>query len=179
MSNLEPTRVDRAIRWLKNNPIVAPVIIAGICLTAIGATLNSIPEPLKNYVFSVFSFNKVNSGWVFLGYLNSNDMVYWDEGPYATLVGTSPPDPTRPFRPGNVIVLNHDRELIIVNFKDEGTKEFYSAPGSVHAKLHASDHTGSIVKAGTELLVRDVWIGHFPGADYVVWARVTPTNTVD
>jgi hypothetical protein len=179
MAKTETTRVDRAIRWLKDNPILAPVIVVGICLSAVGAAVNEFPEPFKSDITGIFSRQKLNSGWIFLGYLNVNDTVYWDEGPYATVVGTAPEDPTRPFRVGNVIALNHDRELIIINYKNEGAKEFYSPPPAVHGILRASDHTGSIVKAGTELLVRDVWIGHFPGADYAVWVRITPAGTAD
>jgi hypothetical protein len=179
MTKTDNTRVDRWIRWLKDNQYIAPLILLGICLIAISGAVNVLPASIRDQIATIFTLNKVNSGWIFLGYQNANSRVYWDEGPYAQLVGNTIDDPTSPFRAGNIITLNHDREIIIINYRKEGAKDLFTAPSSVHGKLLESDHTGSVVKAGTELLVRDVWIGHFPGADYAVWVRITPASTAD
>lgn len=173
------TRVDRILKGIKNNRLAAPLIVCVTGLAAIGGAWNSLPTTWKNEIARLISPRTLDNGWIFLGYLNAKDPVYWNEGPYAQVIGSDIQDPLDPFPKGRRIVLNHDREIIILDYKSLGTAKAYSAPPLEHGILSPQDHTGSILKAGTELIVRDVFIGHFPNSDYAVWTRVVQASTAD
>lgn len=179
MSDTERTLVDRITSRLKNNPVIAMIIVVGIAIGALGTFWKSLPENWTSVVTGVISTKPVDNGWLFLGYQNHNSRVYWSEGPYADLVSTLDSDPIDPFPIGSRIRLNHKRELIIVDYGKTGAKLAYVSPPSVHGILSHADRTGAILEPGLELTVRDVWIGSFPGHDLAVWVRAVPAGTAD
>jgi hypothetical protein len=111
------------------------------------------------------------TGWIFVGYYNV-DREFFTEGPYVELVSTATPGRRLFVEKGDRVRLKVDRKVIIPDYQSAGAKNNLMSPIE-KGVITASDETRVTLPRGTELLVRDVSAGKWPGAaEAALWIRV-------
>ena len=112
-----------------------------------------------------------DTGWIFAGYFDIERETFI-EGPWVSVVDTSRRGQRRFVEIGDTIKLKVSRPVIMARFQEHGTKYKLISPVNVGV-VEDTDKTGIVLPAGTELLVRDVSEGAWPGnPNAALWLRV-------
>ncbi|PTS73657.1 hypothetical protein DBR17_18045 [Sphingomonas sp. HMWF008] len=180
MTEQRETRTDRLIGQLKDNPVVAASIVAGLAISAIASFWTGLPQSLRDTVVGVFvtrpKVSYPEGGWVFAGYADKDDHLSWATEQRVALVRPSR-GRDRPliFRVGDIVQPRRPVPQVIADYRTKGTTEQLTAPWQVKEVIHkADDYTGRIYTPSEQLEVMDVTESQIPGQDYAVWLRVAP-----
>ena len=148
-------------------------------LTAIGTFVGILGVALS-ILFYVFPNIRVGetrfpslpdgSGWILVGDYDDSLDVYV-RGPLYKVIASSYPEPSQFPRKGEIIRLKTERNVVIADYKDSGTKKLFQPPWQKNI-LGDKDYTGIKLYAGSIVEVRDVSMGHFSGMPFVVWVRI-------
>jgi hypothetical protein len=109
------------------------------------------------------------TGWVFLGYRNGNT---FSEGPKAEVVTSNRRARNFFFEIGDTIRLRLPSKVYIVDYATTKTDKNLTAPIK-KGIISIADETGVVLPGGTELILRDVKYGAWPGnPNEAIWGRV-------
>ena len=185
MTESDMTLVDRILRRLKNNPLVAGIIVFGIIVSASGAFWDRLPRPWRDWLVDQRPGPEVaprpnypENGWVFAGYVDKDDPQQWSSEQRVVLTrrsaGRDRPDI---IRAGDVVRPLRPIPQVIADYRARGAEHQLVSPVEIVEVIHkAEDFTGLIYTPDTELEVMDVSVSQLPGRDYAVWLRVAPKS---
>lgn len=171
--NIFPTLTkERAFHFIVVLSFMAwTVALAGI---ASYTYITLFPKHLKNEAFSTtpkLTPLPGDTGWIFAGYFNINSGTFV-EGPYVSIQGTTTIGTRHFVEIGDTIGLKVSRDVHIVDFKKTGPTKKLDSPIK-KGVIDEYDKTGITLPAGTDLVVRDVSEGHWPGNPLAaLWLRV-------
>lgn len=120
------------------------------------------PSPLGRLV--------TQTGWVFAGDISADRTVWVSQVSYR------PAEPRRDARlprPGDVIEMISEEEVIVVGFGETGEEKILEPPASM---LRPVDKTGLKIKPGSFLNVQDVYLQQTISGFSGVWLRVSPAQ---
>lgn len=174
------TLVDRHMEWLKNQPVIAVIVIATLILGGAAQFTDSVSKITS--VIPGFSRPAVSlppipgdSGWVLLGDLDSKGAKYL-RGPFYDVEKSNYPDKALTPRKGELVRLTAVRNVIIAGYKGTGLEGQFTAPWTLNV-LSDADYTGVKLPKGAIVEVRDVSLGSYLDQPIVVWVRVAaPPN---
>lgn len=181
------TLTDRWLRRLKNNPVVAALIVIGISVAAILSFWDHLPTGLRDWVGDMFhsrpesTQTQPSMGWVFAGYADKNNELRWASPARIRLVHASGAgDHPHMFRAGDVVQPLQPVPQVIADYRTAGTLHQMDAPWTITEVIRKSeDWTGRTYPAGKDLEVLDVSVSQLPDADWAVWLRVAPSEQSD
>jgi hypothetical protein len=110
------------------------------------------------------------SGWLLVGDFDVAERKY-TRGPFYKAIASSYSTKSALPRKGDIIQITAERNLIIADYKNSGTKKLYQPPWQENY-LEDNDYTGIKVLPGSKVEVRDVSMGHFQDMSFVVWVRI-------
>lgn len=169
------TLVDRLLDRLKNNPLVAIVVVMTVILIGVAQLTDSVTK-IAGVVSSGFHPSVPlpaipgDSGWLLLGDLDPSGERYV-RGPFFALENSSYPDKALSPRKGELVRLLTERNVVIAGYKTSGLANQLTAPWTLNV-LSEADYTGVKLPKGAVVEVRDVSLGNYPGQPIVVWVRV-------
>ena len=179
----EETLTDGWLKRLKNNPIIAVLIIAGVGLAAIFSFWNQLPRGLRDWVSDHISSSSgqvesPNMGWVFAGYADKDNELRW-ASPARIRLSQQSGGADRPhiFRVGDIVQPIEQVHQVIADFRTAGLLHQMESPVYITEEIRKKeDWTGRVYDVGTDLEVLDVSVSQVPGLDWAVWLRVTPMD---
>jgi hypothetical protein len=178
MSGKDDTLVDRHLRRLKNNPLIATIVVAAIAVSSVLAFWNSLPVEWQDKLWPAAQATpqRPDNGWLFAGYLDAGSARLWASAPRAKVVRKSgAPDRPYPIRKGDVVTPTSARPQVIVGFRTSGTENVLTPPPQLVEVISAErDYTGRMLKPGELFEVADVEVSSVPGSDWSVWLRLVP-----
>jgi len=180
-ANWKPTRkddttlVDRWTQHLKNNRVVATIIMVAVVLGAIGSFYKEIPSSWIAEIVALFDRTPhATEGWADAGTLDPSDHHRWSRA-YVEIDeqsgGSARPYPVRA---GDVIKPRIDIPEWIVGYAERGTQDVLIAPKLEDYKTPARNTTGAKYVAGAKYEVAEVCVMPVLGQDDVVWLRLIP-----
>jgi hypothetical protein len=179
------TLVDRWLTRLKNNPFIAVIILAGICISALSVFWDSLPRDWRDWLSSHIPGQERNSlpstpesGWVFAGYVDKGNELQWASEPRLRLMKPSGGN-DRPhiFRVGDIVRPLKSIPQVIADYRTHGTQNQLIPPWRIVEEIQKSeDFTGRHYGPDADLEVMDVTVSQLPDHDFAVWLRVSPTN---
>jgi len=174
------TLVDQWLRWLKNTPITAAIIVAAISIGATGTLWKSLPDEWKCLSCLLGDSDAYaglpNNGWVYVGYLQKNDVKHWAQPSKVDIVTMSDaPDRDYPIRAGDIVRPKMALPQVIVGYADTEIENTLIAPPILTGEINPKrDYTGRMLNQKAHYLVNEVYVAGFPDHDFVVWLRLTP-----
>lgn len=177
MGSRDETLVDRWLRRLKNSPVVAVLIVAGVVVSAVAAFWQGLPASWKDSVSASAARPSAgpDNGWLFAGYLDPATERLWASPPHVRVVRPSgAPDRSYPIRIGDVVTPTSPRRQVIVGFQSSGTEHVLTPPVELREVIQAEDYTGRVLRPGEQFEVADVEVSRIPGGDPSVWLRLVP-----
>lgn len=171
----DTTLVDRWTRRLKNNPVVAAIIMVAVALGAIGSFYKEFPSSWTAGIVALFDRTpRATEGWADAGTLDPSDHHRWSRV-YVEIDeqsgGSARPYPVRA---GDVIKPRIDIPEWIVGYAERGTQDVLIAPKLENYKAPAKNTTGAKYAAGVKYEVVEVSVMPVLGQDDVVWLRLIP-----
>jgi len=183
MPEASDTLVDRLLRRLKNNPLIALLIVLGITVSATGAAWNNLPRSWRDWIGDHSATRQPvaaplypENGWVFAGYVDASDQFRWSSEQRIKIMRPSNGG-ERPhiIRVGDVVQPLRPIPQVIVDFHTHGTQNQLTPPWQITEIIRKSeDFTGRTYAPDEQLEVMDVSVSQLPGQDYAVWLRVNP-----
>jgi len=169
------TLVDGWIARIKNNRVIAVLIVIGIVLSAVMGFWKELPEPITHYMEHLFRPPLAlpgDTGWIFVGYYNEPTGAFI-EGPKVEIINSTMRARNFYVELGDTIRLKNVTKVYMVDYApDRSTTKKLVSPIE-KGVLSSSDETGVALPAGTELIVRDVSRGAWPGnPNTAIWVRV-------
>lgn len=169
--------VNSIIGRIRRHPIGAAIILLAILFGGLASFTSSV-DAIWSFVEDRLRLSATGrlelpgeTGWIFVGYFDINREVFI-EGPYVSVVSSARRGNRRYIEIGDRIRLNVSRRVYIVNFENSGTLRKLESP-ITKGVLDESDETGVTLAASTELIVRDLSEGHWPGnPNAALWVRV-------
>ena len=179
--SMDKTLTDRWLNRLKNSPIIAALIVAGVSLAAIFTFWNQVPRSIRDWVGDRLHLRSETStapemGWVFAGYTDSTDEFRWSSPARVRLVSASGGN-NRPhiFRAGDVVQPIEPVSQVIADYRTAGVLHQMEPPWTITEVIRKQeDWTGRVYDTQTRLEVLDVSISQIPDSDWAVWIRVRP-----
>ncbi|RYE37945.1 MAG: hypothetical protein EOP21_13065 [Hyphomicrobiales bacterium] len=179
----EPTLTDRWLTRLKNNPIVAVLIISGISLAAVFSFWGQLPPGVREWAGGRLAPSSEESsapemGWVFAGYADKANELVWASPARIRLVNASGgSDRPHMFRVGDVVQPIEPVHQVIANYRTAGTLHQMTPPWEITEVIRTKeDWTGRIYGTDIQLEVLDVTVSQLPDSDWAIWLRVKPTG---
>ncbi len=165
---------ERWLMRLRNMPIVAAIIVLGTGVTYVSGLWGTLPEQMRQYFVSLFQ-NSIklpgDTGWIFVGYYRT-DIDNFTEGPKIEVIKSAFRVRAQYVEIGDTVRVKTARPVVIPNFRTLGTSQKLASPVG-QGVISNNDMTGITLPAGTELIVRDVSKGAFPGnPSQAIWARI-------
>jgi len=143
------------------------VALAGIASWTYVATHTPNPSPVQTQLPALPG----DTGWIFAGYVN-NERESFVEGPYVSLQSTTRQSSRHFIEIGDTVALKVARDVHIVDFKKTGVSQKLVSP-ITKGIIDEYDKTGITLPSGTELVVRDVSKGLWPGnPNAALWLRI-------
>ncbi|SRR5260221_14377649 len=185
MAEQQDTLVDRLLRRLKNNPVIAILIICGITLSGASAFWERLPRSWRDWTqehlptrHDAARPNLPENGWVFAGYLDKGNLSVWSTDERVRIVRVSKAvDRPYPIRIGDVVRPLRPLPQVIVDYRTLGTQNQLTAPWKLTEVIRKSeDFTGKLLTPDTDYEVLDVAVSQLPDHDYAVWLRVAPSS---
>lgn len=169
---------DRWLRAIKNNPIIAAVIVAAGIIGSTASFYSALPASWVKYIAIILHLDldqRPTNGWAFVGYLDQNDLNSFATPVKIEMVTASPATRQFPFRIGDVIRALSDMPQVIVDHRDHGTANVLIEPPRLRNEIiPASDYTGLKFQKGQEYEIADVKVAAYPMQDAAMWVRLVP-----
>jgi len=179
----QPTLTDRWLRRLKNNPVIAAIIVVGVCVAAVLTFWREIPREWRDWISDWFvsrdaSDPQPDMGWVFAGYADHSNELRWASPARVRLVAPSGgADRPHIFRTGDVVQPLEPVHQVIADYRTAGTLHQMEPPWMITEEIRKSeDWTGRVYDPATRLEVLDVSVSQIPDHDWAVWIRVRPVD---
>jgi hypothetical protein len=169
------TLVDRIKDRLKNNKVTAALIVI---LAILGGTMtiwDKVPEPIRQHVEYWFRPPLTlpgDTGWIFVGYYNAQAGAFI-EGPKVEVIDSTIRERQFYVELGDTIRVKNLTKVYMVDFEPGRSTAKKLLSPIVKGVISSADETGVVLPAATELIVRDVSRGAWPGnPDSAIWVRV-------
>ncbi|HBR1781005.1 hypothetical protein EYD25_22425 [Klebsiella pneumoniae] len=177
---------EKFLEKCRNNKLIVFISIISIAITGLSNFSSSVKNlasffpcsfinaPLICNTESPAYHINVNSGWIFIGYLDKSGSNYITEPSYTIKKSMYQSKELTP-RPGEILRLAKEKKLYIVDFKNQGTTNEFISPIKANI-VRSEDLTGDIIPKGAIVEVRDVDIYGHDGNNKAVWARIAQTS---
>ena len=182
---IPPSRADLWLKRLKDNPAVATLIVVATVTAAVVGFWNQVGPSVKSLyqneakptVTPTPGLSKLpgDTGWIFVGYYSENTGAFI-EGPYVELTNKNLKIRHHFIEVGDNIRTKRPTKVYIVDFQETGSAKKLVSP-TTKGVISANEETGVLLPARTELIVRDVSRGAWPGnPNTAIWVRVILTT---
>jgi hypothetical protein len=173
------TVVDRWLDQLKNTRPIALAIVVGAIIAGVATVWNALPQFIKDDAARWVHLSRGlpgDTGWIFVGYYSVETGAFI-EGPKVEVVNSGQRVQHFYVETGDTIRLKYPTKVYMVGFEPgKNTSKKLVSP-ITEGVLSSADETGVVLAARTELIVRDVSKGAWPGnANAAIWARVVLDN---
>lgn len=171
----KPSRADHYIEILKNNPVIAILVVIAIILIGLANVSGAIKTLKDNNPFTTLAAKDLppipgDSGWILVGTMNPKSEYYISDLLYKTEKSLYPAPALVP-RKGELLRLLAERNIIIAGYKTTGLAQQLEPPWRLN-NLSDTDYTGVKLPKDSIVEVRDISLGSFPDQPVVVWVRV-------
>ena len=101
----DATLAERWLNAIKNNAIVAALIVVGVCVSGVATVYKALPDQVQEALIRLLPLGeaKASNGWAWAGYLDKDNVQAWAMGPFVTVLKRSEAAERRyPLRIGDV-----------------------------------------------------------------------------
>lgn len=171
----KPSRADHYIEILKNNPVIAILVVIAFILIGLANVSGAIKTLRDNNPFTTLAAKDLppipgDTGWILVGTMNPKSEYYISDPLYKTEKSLYPTPALVP-RKGELLRLLAERSIIIAGYKTTGLAQQMEPPWRLNY-LSDTDYTGVKLPKDSIVEVRDISLGSFPDQPVVVWVRV-------
>ena len=171
----DATLVDRWMRRLKNNPIIAVIILIATIAAAAGGVYKELPTEWTAGFARLFDRTpRATEGWANVGTLDPSDRHRWSHVDIDVVEMSGGSARPYPVRAGDIVRPRIGLRQWIVGYAEHGTRDILIAPTLDDYRTAKQNLTGATYAAGEKFEVAEVSVMSVSGQDDIVWLRLIP-----